>query len=51
MPTIELSDEEMRDAALAARAATLRAALDAKGQANPRIVAVLTAGAARYALK
>jgi hypothetical protein len=49
MPTLDLSDEEMRDAALAARAATLRAALDARGQANPRIVAALKAGAERYA--
>jgi hypothetical protein len=49
MPTIQLSDEEIRDAALAARAATLRAALDARAQSNPRIVAALTSGAERYA--
>jgi hypothetical protein len=49
MPTIQLSDEEIRDAALAARAATLRAALDARVQSNPRIVAALTSGAERYA--
>jgi hypothetical protein len=49
MRTLDLSDDEIRDAALATRAATLRAALDARGQANPRIAAALKAGAERYA--
>jgi hypothetical protein len=47
--TLELSDDELRDAAMAARAAAWRAQHDADNQSNPRSNATFAAVAARYA--
>jgi hypothetical protein len=49
MPTLELSNDELRDAAQAARAAAHRAQQDAAAQPNPRITATFQADAERYA--
>jgi hypothetical protein len=49
MPLIELTDDELRDAAMAARIAAMRAEQDAAAQANPRIKATFADGVARYA--
>jgi hypothetical protein len=49
MPLIELSEQELRDAAQAARLAAHRAQQDAAAQLNPRISATFAADAERYA--
>ena len=48
MPLIELSDEEIRDAAQAARLAASQARKDAATQTNARITATFAADAERY---
>ena len=48
MPTLELSSDELRDAAQAARVAAWRAQQDAAAQGNPRINASFAADADRY---
>jgi hypothetical protein len=47
MPTLELSADELRDAAMASRAAAQRAQQDASANENPRIKAAFTATAKR----
>jgi len=49
MPCLDLTDAELRDAAMAARAAAHRARQDAATQPNPRISATFAADAERYA--
>jgi hypothetical protein len=49
MPLIDLSDDELRDAAQAARLAAAQAQKDAAAQPNPRISATFGADAERYA--
>lgn len=49
MPTLELCAEELRDAAMAARAAAQRARQDASANENPRIKAAFAASAERHA--
>jgi hypothetical protein len=48
MPLIDLTAEELRDAAMAARAAASRAQQDSAAQPNPRISLVFAADAERY---
>lgn len=48
MPTLDLTTEELRDAAMASRAAAQRAKLDAGINENPRIKAAFAASAERY---
>jgi hypothetical protein len=49
MPMIELSDDELRDCALALRIAARQAQSDADAQPNPRIQQIVLEGAQRYA--
>ena len=49
MRALELSDQELRDAAMAARAAAERAQNGAKTERNPRISAALAAEGLRFA--
>jgi hypothetical protein len=49
VPLIELSDEELKDAAQAARMAAHRAQQDAAAQPNPRIRTTFADDAKRYA--
>jgi hypothetical protein len=49
VPTVDLTPDELRDAAMAARAAAYRAQQDAAAQPNPRISATFAADADRYA--
>jgi hypothetical protein len=49
MPRLHLTDAELRDAAMAARAAAHRARQDAATQPNPRISSTFAADAERYA--
>jgi hypothetical protein len=48
MPTVDLTAEELRDAAMAARLAAVQAQRDAAAQPNPRISAAFAAAADRY---
>jgi hypothetical protein len=48
MPDLTLTEEELRDAAQAARLAAHRAQQDAAAQPNPRISATFGADAERY---
>jgi hypothetical protein len=48
MPTLELTADELRDAAQAARAAAQRAMKDMEAQANPRIVRGFAEASQRY---
>jgi hypothetical protein len=50
MPLIELTDDELRDAAQASRVAAAQAKKDEAAQPNPRISATFAADAERYAL-
>jgi hypothetical protein len=49
MPTIELTDDELRDSAQALRIATRQAQRDADAQQNPRVQQLFIDGARRYA--
>jgi hypothetical protein len=49
MPTLELCADELRDAAMASRAAAQRAQQDASANENPRIKAAFAATAKRQA--
>jgi len=48
VPTLDLIDDEVRDAAQAARSAAYRTQQDAAAQPNPRISATFAADAERY---
>lgn len=48
MPTVELSDDELRDSAQAARVAAAQAKKDAVAQLNPRISAMFAESVVRY---
>jgi hypothetical protein len=48
MPLIELSDDELSDAAQAARLAAAQAQKDAAAQSNPRISATFAESVERY---
>jgi hypothetical protein len=48
MPTVDLTDEELRDAAMAARFASIQAQRDNDAQPNPRISQAYAASTARY---
>jgi len=48
MPSLDLSDDELRDAAQVARVAARQMEGDAERQTNPRITATFEAGVARY---
>lgn len=49
MPTIELTNDELRDCALALRIAATQAQSDADAQPNPRIQKIIMDGVQRYA--
>jgi hypothetical protein len=48
MPTIELTDDELRDSAQALRIAVRQAQSDADAQANPRLQQIFMDGVQRY---
>jgi hypothetical protein len=48
MPTIELTDDELRDSAQALRIAARQAQSDADAQPNPRIQPIFMDGVQRY---